>query len=313
MNYEKSILDVLNKIGTDNDHLVMWRQNNKMYTFKGNEYWRYTVNFNQPIANIKNDKGYPIRISSGWNGIPNEFDSVGYIMFNGSYKLIFFKGSECWLYDDVTDKVVDGYPKKISQFPLFLNKIDFQKITGINHIFIWHGQTNYNCFVAGSDVFLIPWNKPSSFEKNKLNSMFPALPDFVSNILPIHDTPYIAFQIGNEYLLYHEANGSYYDKNGIVTNENIKSNGLDGGLNSGLDGGLDGDLENQTKINDEKNKMLEWCLQLYHGARTSSLSLSPSICNRTTERRRCRTLLANINKIKKKYHDAEEVFRNFWH
>lgn len=91
MDYEKSILNVLNKIGNNSDHLVIWKQNNKLYSFKGKDYWRYTINFNKPVATIKDDNGYPVRTTSGWNGIPDTFDSVGYIMFNGAYKLIFLK------------------------------------------------------------------------------------------------------------------------------------------------------------------------------------------------------------------------------
>ncbi len=255
MSYEKSILDVLNKIGTDNDHLLIWRPNNKLYTFKGNEYWRYTINFESSNTIISNDKGYPILISSGWNKIPNEFDSLGYIMFNGAYKLMFFKGSECWMYDDIKNTVADGYPKKISQFPLFQNKNDFLKNININHVFIWHdrGQNSYNCFVSGNNVYLIPWNKPSSFEKKTLNSIFPVLPDFVSNILPINNTSYIAFCVNGQYILYNEANGSYFDNTGQLNIEqvSVKNNKLDNSL-----------VEN-TNINEEKNKLLEWCLQLH--------------------------------------------------
>jgi hypothetical protein len=84
---------------------------NKVYLFKGNQYWRWDV------SKDTLDDGYPKPISAGWKGLPNDLDAAifgGFSDSNRNQKLYFFKGNQYWRWDIISDTLDEGYPKPIS-------------------------------------------------------------------------------------------------------------------------------------------------------------------------------------------------------
>ena len=76
-----------------------------MYFFKGNRYWRFS-----PDKSL--DKGFPKKISDGFEGIPNNVDAA--LVWSRNKKIYFFKGSQYWKLDPERNPAVpDSYPRKI--------------------------------------------------------------------------------------------------------------------------------------------------------------------------------------------------------
>ncbi|XP_041860133.1 matrix metalloproteinase-19-like [Melanotaenia boesemani] len=73
----------------------------KSYFLKGDKVWRYT--------GLKLDSGYPRRLTS----IPANIDSALY--FPKNKKLIFFKGSGYWQWDEIGPTDLRSYPRSIGQ------------------------------------------------------------------------------------------------------------------------------------------------------------------------------------------------------
>ncbi|XP_047455572.1 matrix metalloproteinase-19-like [Mugil cephalus] len=73
----------------------------KSYFLKDDKLWRYT--------NFKLDHGFPRRLSN----IPSNIDSA--IYFNKNKKLIFFKGSGYWQWDEIGPTDFKSYPKSVGQ------------------------------------------------------------------------------------------------------------------------------------------------------------------------------------------------------
>ena len=57
------------------------------------------------------ETGYPKPISGNWDTVPDNIDAAFTLSKDYSY---FFKGNQCYKYDNNNDKVVSGYPKNIS-------------------------------------------------------------------------------------------------------------------------------------------------------------------------------------------------------
>ncbi|XP_068997063.1 matrix metalloproteinase-19-like [Embiotoca jacksoni] len=73
----------------------------KSYFLKDDKVWRYT--------SFKLDSGFPKRLAN----IPANIDSAFY--FNKNKKLIFFKGSGYWQWDEISPTDFSSYPKPIGQ------------------------------------------------------------------------------------------------------------------------------------------------------------------------------------------------------
>ncbi|XP_005930675.1 matrix metalloproteinase-19 [Haplochromis burtoni] len=73
----------------------------KSYFLKGDKLWRYT--------GFKLDQGFPKRLSN----IPANIDSAFY--FNKNQKIIFFKGSGYWQWDEIAPTDFKSYPKPVGQ------------------------------------------------------------------------------------------------------------------------------------------------------------------------------------------------------
>lgn len=85
------------------------RYPNKIYAFKGEQYWRWDM------VKDELDAGYPKPIQIGWPGIPSNIDAATFSGTNGFYnKIYFFKGDLYWRWDMAKDKLDENYPKRIS-------------------------------------------------------------------------------------------------------------------------------------------------------------------------------------------------------
>ena len=82
--------------------------NDKLYFFRGAEYWRYDLNSD------RTDPGYPKPIARHWAGVPEAPDASVAGQGDRSHKIYFFKGSKYWRYDTRAHAVDPGYPRAIS-------------------------------------------------------------------------------------------------------------------------------------------------------------------------------------------------------
>ncbi|XP_012564333.2 matrix metalloproteinase-24 isoform X1 [Hydra vulgaris] len=79
-----------------------------VYFFKGEYYWRFTLQRNDYLL----DSGYPKKIVANWYGLPNYVDAA-FKWTNG--ELYFFKGSEYYRVNKNRFNVEYGYPVKLSE------------------------------------------------------------------------------------------------------------------------------------------------------------------------------------------------------
>ena len=104
--------------------------NNKLYFFKGNQYWRWNIE-----TDAMSD-GYPKLIKNGWPGIPNNLDAAVYGGRSDTHrnnKLYFFKGSQYWRWDIELDELEPGYPKTIQDlWPGLPNNLDMAVYSGFS-------------------------------------------------------------------------------------------------------------------------------------------------------------------------------------
>ena len=92
------------------------RTNGKMYFFKGSRYWRFS-----PDKTL--DRGFPKKISDGFEGIPNNVDAA--FVWSRNDKIYFFKGSQYFKFDPKKKTPVDeSYPRPISNWEGVPDNID---------------------------------------------------------------------------------------------------------------------------------------------------------------------------------------------
>jgi len=91
------------------DAAFVWRKAEKIYFFKGDQYWRYSSGTG---TGHKLDSDYPRNISA-WPGLPHSIDAA--IQWGRNSNIYFFKGSNYWKYDTKDKKMADGYPRPIKQ------------------------------------------------------------------------------------------------------------------------------------------------------------------------------------------------------
>lgn len=90
------------------DAAFQWARNEKVYFFKGTQYWRYD------LSRMAIDIGYPRAIKDGWKGaIQENIDAAVQWKNKKSY---FFKGLEYIAINDYDITVPAGYPKKIGKY-----------------------------------------------------------------------------------------------------------------------------------------------------------------------------------------------------
>ncbi|XP_059839338.1 stromelysin-3 isoform X2 [Hypanus sabinus] len=85
---------------------LMWGlEQNKIYLFKGNDYWQFIVNKNT-VESV-----YP-RSSSEWQGLPPSVDGA----FQDEYGYAYFlRGRDYWKFDPVQVKIQERHPRRIGQ------------------------------------------------------------------------------------------------------------------------------------------------------------------------------------------------------
>jgi len=82
------------------------QQNDIIYFFKGNQYWKFDGQKNQIVSG-------PVSISQ-WPGIPESLDA-GVSVYSSGGATYFFKGNQYWKYIDSSDALAEGYPRLISE------------------------------------------------------------------------------------------------------------------------------------------------------------------------------------------------------
>lgn len=76
------------------------KRTGRTFFFAGNKYWRY--------RGFASDPGYPKLMSS--TGLPSNVDAA--LIFRG--RIYVFKGGEYWRWDEVHERAVSGYPRKMA-------------------------------------------------------------------------------------------------------------------------------------------------------------------------------------------------------
>ncbi|CAM4352149.1 stromelysin-1 [Caretta caretta] len=106
----------------------------QVFLFKGNQYWVVSGYSVQP--------GFPRNIHAlGFPRYVKEIDAAVYD--ENAKKTYFFVGAKYWSYDEVTESMEKGYPRRISvDFPRIGNKVDaaFQEK---GHFYFFHGSKQY--------------------------------------------------------------------------------------------------------------------------------------------------------------------------
>ena len=95
----------IHKLNTIIDTAFVWQDDNQLYFFKGENYWKYDDKKQMMAEN------YPKKINSFWGRIPKSIDAVFTSIYdNNTY---FFKGDLYYMYDSKRMQIAKGYPKYI--------------------------------------------------------------------------------------------------------------------------------------------------------------------------------------------------------
>lgn len=129
---------------------------------QGNNYWRF--------RNKQVSKGYPQRISVGFQGIPDNVDAA--LVWSGNGKTYFFKGAQYWRYDSRSEvPVSDRYPQPISNWNGLPDHLDaaFQWQNGYSYFFKGSHYYRFNDKDFGVSVYTLlsyAWSSTSSDRTN---------------------------------------------------------------------------------------------------------------------------------------------------
>ncbi|XP_066913751.1 matrix metalloproteinase-14-like [Clytia hemisphaerica] len=105
----------------DVDAAIYNKENNKLYLFKGEKYWRFSTTFNS--NDFVRDNNYPQSIASRWHGLPKSVD--GALLWQDD-KIFFFKDNEYYRWNQRLQRVHSGYPQKLTSTFLECTKGTFQ-------------------------------------------------------------------------------------------------------------------------------------------------------------------------------------------
>ena len=86
-------------------------RNNKIYFFKGDQYWKYTES-GSPQKPYRVYSRYPRTISRGWRGLKGPVDCA--MTWTSNHATYFFTGTNYKKIEKVRHQVQSGYPKKIA-------------------------------------------------------------------------------------------------------------------------------------------------------------------------------------------------------
>ncbi|XP_049620432.1 matrix metalloproteinase-21 [Suncus etruscus] len=83
------------------------------YFFKGNQYWRYDSEKDQAHSKDEHGRSYPKLISEGFPGVPSPLDTAFYDL--QKQLIIFFQASLVFAFNISSNRVLDSYPKKLTE------------------------------------------------------------------------------------------------------------------------------------------------------------------------------------------------------
>lgn len=130
------------------DAAVYWESTQKIYFFSGDEYVRYD------IAEEKVDRGFPMKIKSGWAGM-EEFGKID-AAFPWKDKVYFFSGNKYVRFSFTDNRIDEGYPKTINKTTW--KGVNFDKIDAA---LVWKSPIVY--FFKGNQYYRFDMNKDSTF------------------------------------------------------------------------------------------------------------------------------------------------------
>ncbi|KAG9354813.1 hypothetical protein JZ751_001526 [Albula glossodonta] len=98
-------------------YLHIWTTDiDRVYFFKGTQYWRYNSEAGQTFTQDPMGLQYPQRISDGFPGIAGPLDTV--VFLHHLHLVYFFKGHQVWGYNVSSQQVQEGFPKSLEDvFP----------------------------------------------------------------------------------------------------------------------------------------------------------------------------------------------------
>ncbi|XP_026502783.1 interstitial collagenase-like, partial [Terrapene carolina triunguis] len=106
----------------------------QVFLFKGNQYW--------VVSGYSVHPGFPRNIHT--LGFPRYVKTIDAAVYDeNTKKTYFFVGDKYWSYDEVTESMEKGYPRRISvDFPRIGNKVDaaFQEK---GNFYFFHGSKQY--------------------------------------------------------------------------------------------------------------------------------------------------------------------------
>lgn len=241
--HAKSILKQLNiKVKNNLQNILFSKDGNFIYSFSDTTYIKYKFTKFEEGVEIKLDKG-PVSIAKNWKGIPDKFDSCGYVNYNNSDKLIFTKGNQYWIFNENNNRTFTGFPQNLNRFELFRNKSQLNNISGIDAIFQWQdtGSKSYNCFVSGPKIYMININNPAEITEKHFSYVFPDMPAFIKSATQVPFFSFIIFFADYTWFLYDES------KRQLIGHDSI----------------IDDSTSSATKTSSQMEKVQEWCRQLY--------------------------------------------------
>ena len=101
LGYPRPISKGFDGIPNDLDAAFVWSGNDKIYFFKGSNYWKFDPEARPPV-----EEGYP-RPVANWEGVPDHVDDA--LQYENGYTY-FFKQGKYYRFDDMRFKVDKGDP-----------------------------------------------------------------------------------------------------------------------------------------------------------------------------------------------------------
>lgn len=182
MDNDVSIVNKLNSISKNITHILFSKVTPKIFCFTNDTYWRY----DKTTFNI--DAGYPKLISNGWKGIPDNFNCCGYIKNSSLQQLIFIKGDNYWIYDEISNRVIDSPATLGFDAP-------------ISSVFVsYYQQKEYNMFISNDNIILADTDNKTNKQTVKFKDVFPGIPIYSYGFYISNN--YIGFRSDQSYQLY---------------------------------------------------------------------------------------------------------------
>ncbi|XP_066297538.1 stromelysin-2-like [Branchiostoma lanceolatum] len=149
--YPLLITDVWEGLPADGiDAALYWPPNGRTYFFKGGQYWRFD--------GASPDSGYPRSIRL-WRTVPNIDAALYYGEYRNTNRAYFYKGDQYWRYTQGNRRQDRGYPKALSAWRGFPDRLDaaIQWTNDVNYIFKGDQYWRLDDFTAVTDAANPPY------------------------------------------------------------------------------------------------------------------------------------------------------------